>query len=336
MLSARSCFTEKPQPPLGGCRCEEGVAPARHLCAGSRAALYRPRRDTPAARSASRRGPGWRIALAVCALVPAFAPSHARSDAIWEGNDQSVLLAPQDDETAPPNEHPVSLAPRHIERMLADLRFRYADQEADAPPAAVFNREQVEILGEAFAAGLERAAPSQDVTFSVVGAHRLSPGALARRNRVTAGRAFFRDGKLNLILGEIQSPYRKKNIYGRIEEDFHPRRYGSRTAPREQESLLVGGALARLQAGPGGASRHDWAVFDPDAAAADPDAESPAARPASPAAAGQTRAAPPAPPAGGGRDDIEQRLETLKRLREKDLISEEAYRQKVDEVLEDL
>jgi hypothetical protein len=331
------------------------VAPPRHLFARSPAAMYRPSGDTPAERIDRRRGPRWSIALAVCALGLTFAPAHARSDAIWEGNDQSVLLAPQDDEAATPNDHPVSLAPRDIERMLADLRFRYADQEADAPPAAVFNREQIEILGEALATGLTRAAPSQDVTFSVVGAHRLSPGALARRNRVTAGRVFFRDGKLNVILGEIQSPYRKKNIYGRIEEDFHPRRYGSRTAPQEQESLLVGSALARLQAGPDGASRHDWAVFDADLAATDPAAGSPAAdeaaRPASPAASGQSRAgpAPAAPgsegtaatraatlPPGGGLDDIEQRLETLKRLREKDLISEEAYRQKVDEILEDL
>jgi hypothetical protein len=43
-----------------------------------------------------------------------------------------------------------------------------------------------------------------------------------------------------------------------------------------------------------------------------------------------------ASPATEPRPDIEQRLETLKRLREKDLISEEAYREKVDEVLDDL
>lgn len=331
------------------------MAPARHLVVhgpgGSRNLTLAKRVDRR-----RNRASWWRIAVAACALGATvglvFAPAQARTDAlIWEGNDQSVLLAPQDDETAPPNDHPVSLEPREIERMLADLRFRYADQEADAQPASVFNNEQVEILGEALATGLRRATPSQDVTFSVVGAHRLSPGAFARRNRLTAGRVFFRDGKLNLILGEIQSPYRKKNIYGRIEEDFRPRRHGSRTAPEEQESLLVGSALASLQ---GGGARHDWVAFDPDVAASEPAAGS---GPADAAGAGQPRAAPdasraaPTPagpgtdgaamhdasrPAGAGRDDIERRLETLKRLREKELISEEAYRQKVDEILEDL
>lgn len=282
-----------------------------------------------------------------------FASPAAQADVIWEGNDQSVSLAPQDDPAAPPNDHPANLAPQDIERMLGALRFRFADQEDDARPAAVFNSEQVEILGEALATGLTRATPSEDVTFSVIGAHRLSPGAFARRNRLTAGRAFFRDGKLNLILGDIQSPHRKKNIYGRIEEDFHPRQYGSRAAPQEEESLLVAGTLATLH-GSSGERRHDWVVFDPDAVGA---AES---RPAASTRAGEPAAAPdvaPRPtepaasPQDGGRSaasaaptparpqpegDIEDRLETLKRLRERDLISEEAYRQKVDEILDEL
>lgn len=330
MLSAQSCSTEGRPPRPGGCPCGEERARARR-----------------------------RIAVAACALAVlpglVFPLAQARADAlIWEGNDQSVLLAPQDDESAPPNDHPVSLEPRAVEKMLSDLRFRYADQEPDAPPVAVFNSEQVEILGQALVTGLERATPSQDITFSVIGAHRLSPGAFARRNRLTAGRVFFRDGELNLILGEIQSPYRKKNIYGRIEQDFHPRQYGNRAEPREQESLLVGSTLASLHGNPGEDARRDWVVFDPDMASRDPASESrsadaagsadsaPAASPAAaPAGAGSatasgTRDAASRRPEDAGRAGIEQRLETLKRLRDKELISEEAYRQKVDEILEDL
>lgn len=290
-------------------------------------------------------------------LVLSF-PS-AEADVIWEGNDQAVSLVPQDDPNAPPNDHPADLAPQDIEAMLAGLRFRFADQEADAAPSAVFNKEQVDILGQALATGLKRASPSEDITFSVIGPHRLSPGAFARRNRLTAGRAFFREGKLNLILGEIQSPHRKKNIYGRIEEDFHPRQYGSRAAPEEQESLLVANALASLHGGSGSAVRHDWAVFDPDAidaAESQPavategrqSAAPPAARSQpSESAAGSTSRAPtstgsdtrsksPRQPEAAARGAIEERLETLKRLRDRELISEEAYRQKVDEILDEL
>lgn len=280
---------------------------------------------------------------------------HARADTvIWEGDDQAVLLAPQDDPAAPPNDHPVTIAPQVIEEMLADLRLRYSDQEADTPPVALFNEEQVGILGEALSAGLARATPSQDLTFSIIGAHRLSPGAFARRNRLTAGRAFFREGKLNVIFGEIQSPYRKKNIYGRLDEDFYPRKYGRREAAEDHPSVLIAGTAARLHAAPEGL-RSDWVVFDPERAT--PQAASPA--PGQPAEPAPARAAPPtvqspmepaeeagvsraygredSQPAGASASNpIEQRLETLKHLREQDLISEEAYRKRVDEILGEL
>jgi hypothetical protein len=298
------------------------------------------------------RAPWWRTTAVHCLLAMVLGvlwpTAYARSNAVvWEENDQAVLLAPQDDETAPPNDHPVTIGPQVIEKMLAGLRLRYPDQEAETPPAAVFNEDQVGVLGEALATGLARAESSQDVTFSVVGAHRLSPGAFARRNRLTAGRVFFREGKLNLIFGEIQSPYRKKNIYGRIDEDFYPRKYGRRATAEEHESILVANAVASLWGTPGNA-REDWVVFDLELASVDrapspPEESGPepgASRPRpAPAAtidsAGRREEAAPLPPAVDTAD-IERRLETLKHLREKGLISEEAYRQKVDEILDDL
>jgi hypothetical protein len=304
------------------------------------------------------RAPRWRAVIASSLLVATWllhsSAVDARSgDVIWEGDDQSVVLAPQDDANAPSNEHPVSLEPQDIEAMLSALRFRQADQEADAPPAAVFNKEQVQVLSDAFANGLSRATKSQDVTFSVVGPHRLAPGALALRNRLTAGRAFFRDGKLNVIFGEIQSPYRKKNIYGRLEEDFYPRKFGSRIAPEAQESELVAGTGSSLRSEAGG-RRGDWIMFAASGASASAQPTQPVPI-AGPQDAAQTPGERPVPPDTGAPEqtpalpahtdepgaieqgpDIEQRLETLKRLREKNLISEEIYREKVDEILEDL
>jgi hypothetical protein len=294
------------------------------------------------------RAPWWRAVIAACALATVAIcgpPAQARSDStIWEGDDQSVVLASQDEETAPPNHHPATMAPRDIERMLTALHFRYADQETDAPPVAVFNEEQVEILGEALATGLARATPSQDVTFSLIGSHRISPGAFARRNRLTSGRAFVRNGKLNVIFGEIQGPYRKKNIYGRLEQDFYPREYGSRAPADAQEAVLVASTDVSLRTDQQG-QRDDWVVFDSPVAGAAPaprPQDSVTAEPApppAPASAGPrlpaaSSAAADRPDAGSG--DIEQRLETLKRLRQKELISEEVYREKVDEILNEL
>ena len=261
-------------------------------------------------------------------------PAQAGSDAIiWEENDQSVVLVPQDDDQAPPNDHPAKVEVRDIETMLASLRFRYADDGNETAPVPVFNAEQVDILGAALATGLGRATPTQDVRFSIVGAHRLSPDALVRRNRLTAGRVFFREGELNIIFGEIQSPYRKKNIYGRLEQDFYPREYGSRTTAAGREAVLVAGDAIRLREDTG-VTRYDWVIFDPDAvtpAPVAPSAKAPASEAAVPSPLpGQVAAEAPA------GSDLEQRLRTLKRLRDEHLISEETYREKVNEILEEL
>ena len=335
MLLAQSCSIEIAQPRIGG-----------------RGAMTPSGCHAPWRRIAVLHGA---LAVALGLLLPM---TDARSNpvVVWEGDDQAVLLAPQDDQTAPPNDHPVNMAPQEVAEMLAGLRLRHADETVETPPVALFNKDQVDILGEALAAGLARAGPSQDVTFSTIGAHRLSPGAFARRNRLTAGRAFFREGKLNLIFGEIQSPYRKKNVYGRIEEDFRPRKYGRRSGAEAHESILVANTSVSLREGPEGA-RGDWVVFDPELAGATSASPSTArdrtvqeeSQPA-PARSGSGPRPVPAGPAGEssgrldnsvqqpatGTNDIEQRLETLKRLREKALISEEAYRKKVDEILEEL
>lgn len=263
-----------------------------------------------------------------------FAGMHAQAGAdavIWEANDQSVVLVPQDSDEAPPNDHPATVAARDVETMLASLRFRFTDDEGETAPIPVFNSEQVDILGAALATGLGRAAPTQDVRFSIIGAYRLSPDALVRRNRLTTGRVFFREGHLNIIFGEIQSPYRKKNIYGQLEQDFYPREYGSRTTPAGPEAVLVASSASRLRED-AGETRSDWVIYDPHGVASAPGP--------SPAPGSQADAAAPSPPPGDvaaeAGSDLEQRLRTLKRLRDEDLISEETYQQKVNEILEEL
>lgn len=260
----------------------------------------------------------WAVAWALIA-----SSGSAGSDTvIWQGDDQSVFLTPQDAAAAAPNEHPVDLTATEIETLLAALTCKPAEGEADSSAVPVFNRAQLEILGRALSAGLAQADPSQDVAFSVIGAHRLAPGAFAQRNRLTAGRAFVREGRLNVIFGEIHSPYRKKNVYGRLDEDFSPRRYGSRGLPAAQPSVVL--AVA------GRDGRPDWVELDPGAAPVPPSGESAAGG----LAAGSSGAASPDPPDDAA--SIERRLQTLKRLREKGLISEEAYRNKVDEILSEL
>ncbi len=318
--------------------------------------LHQPQRPRP--RRAATELVGWAIVVFCCASS-AYAASNS---IIWERGDQIVQLAMQDDASAPPNDHPIVTTAGEIEAMLKMLRLRYADEESELAPKSVFTQEELDNLGDTIATGLGRAEPSQDVIFHVIGTRRLSPGAFAKRNRVSAGRVFYRGGNLNIIFGQVQTPHRKKNVYGQIDQDFYPRNYGSRTAVTKHDFILLPNSATRLYQDNRG-TRNDWIVIEPGATAAtaaagQPDAEpEPSPSPASPAVpvvVAEASTTPSSPAAGnsvekekkqaGGTGaesaeltaDVEERLEKLKRLHERELISEEAYQAKMKEILQDL
>ena len=300
----------------------------------------------------------WRVAALLAgylgAVLSCLPGAHAASNAvIWERGDQIVKLVQQDDDSAAANDHPASITRGEIKAMLETLRFRFADEDPGAVSVPVFTRTDIDNLGKAIATGLDRATPSQDLIFHVISARRLSSGAFARRNRVCAGRVFYRDGKLNIIFGQIQSPYRKKNLYGQISEDFYPRNYGSRTTPTEDNVILLPNAAASLYQ-IGGDVRGDWIVMEAGVAAAansqDDDSslalaasgaavETPA-KPSTASAAGDETASASGSTANKGAmssaADVEERLKALKQLRERGLISEDAYEAKMKDILQDL
>ena len=297
----------------------------------------------------------------LCAVLSCPPSAYAASNSvIWERGDQIVKLVGQDDDSAKPNDHPTSITPDEIKAMLETLRLRYADEGPGSVQMPVFTQTDIDSLSKAFTIGLGRATPSQDLIFHVIGARRLSSGALARRNRVCAGRVFYRDGNLNIIFGQVQTPYRKKNVYGQIGEDFYPRNYGKREAAANHDVVLLPNAIASLYQGSGDA-RADWIVIKSNVAVAgdlpadkpDPVLAPTGASSAAPAvlaevpkvpstsaikskeiATGQLeRTSAEAAPSTAG---VEARLKALKQLRERELISEDAYQAKMKEILQDL
>ena len=301
------------------------------------------------------------VALYSVACLICVSIGHTASNwIIWERGDQIVQLAKQDDASAASNDHPFSTTPSEIAAKLHALRLRYNDDEPDDPPVTVFSEEEIDNLSKAVATGLRRAAPSQDIIFHIIGSRRISRGMFARRNRVSAGRIFYQDGNLNIIFGQVQTPKRSKRIYGQVEEDYYPRNYGSRTKAAKHDVVLLTDSGIRLhQSGTG--VRNDWLVIGPNAAvasgrsstAADSVAAAPQPESATPVKTGEAPAIPVSPaadtaaievsqheraaaPTVSSTSDVEERLADLKRLRELDLISEDAYQAKMKEILQDL
>lgn len=287
----------------------------------------------------------------VCAAA-AWAATDAPSGAVvlWSGDDQWVKIEGQDDPAALPNDHPVQLGAEAITNALEALQVRIVDPDTGAEAyRPVFTRKELGNLTPQIASGLAKAEPRQDVTFSTIGSHALSAGGLVKDPGVNAGRVFYQGGRLNVIFGELQSNYRKKNVYGQRSEDFSPRRQGSRSKASKQKLTLAARPGVELHAAGNGDVRNDWVTIDPAGvvsqtaaapAAPQPVAPSPASV-AAPTAAAAAAKEPAANSASGpttekSAGDIEQRLQVLKDLKDKGLISEEAYNTKVQELLSEL
>ena len=277
--------------------------------------------------TAARRVAQWTSgALALVAAITCSADAPRDVTVLWSANDQWVKIEPQDDAAASPNDHPAQLASGAISDALAALRIRIVDEDTAAETQrSVFTAEELRNLAPRIASGLAKAGPRQDVTFSTIASHPRSAGGLVKDPGVNAGRVFYDDGKINVIFGELQSGYRKRNIYGQRTEDFTPRRQGSRTKAAEHEWALAARPGVELHSTAGGV-RNDWVEIDAAALASGAAAVSQA-----PAAA-----TPEGPAATKSGVDLEQRLKTLKELRDKNLISEEAYRAKMQELLSEL
>jgi hypothetical protein len=274
-------------------------------------------------------------ALALVAAITCAADTPRDVIVLWSANDQWVKIEPQDDAAAPPNEHPAQLASEAINNALAALRIRIVDEDtAAAAQLSVFTAEELRNLVPRIASGLAKAGPRQDVTFSTIGSHPRAAGGLVKDPGVNAGRVFYDDGKINVIFGELQSGYRKRMVYGQRTEDFTPRRQGSRTKAAENEWALAARPGVELHSNAGGV-RNDWVEIDSAAVASGATAVSQAPPAAtSPAATAAGSGEGPATTKSGV--DLEQRLKTLKELRDKNLISEEAYRAKMQALLSEL
>jgi hypothetical protein len=265
------------------------------------------------------------IASGALALIAAFTCAADQRDVVvlWSANDQWVKIEPQDDAAAAPNDHPVQLTSEVVGHALAALRIRSVDDDTAAEAQrSVFTAEQLRNLAPRIAAGLAKAGPRQDVTFSTIGSYPRSAGGLVKDAGVNAGRVFYETGKINVIFGELQSGYRKRNVYGQRTEDFTPRAEGLRTKAAEHQWALAARPGVELHSNATGV-RNDWVEIDSAAVASGAAAVSQA-----PSVEGSA--------ASKSGVDLEQRLKTLKDLRDKNLISEEAYRAKMQELLSEL
>ncbi|MDT8449526.1 MAG: hypothetical protein RQ847_05065 [Wenzhouxiangellaceae bacterium] len=299
-------------------------------------------------------------------LLALAAPTSAQLPALGAGD----LIEPVQAESGARNDHPVTLDPTRLYDALASLEIRVEPtglfrRNREARRSPVFTEDQLEQLVPYLVEALAELKPDRDLGVRVSQTRRSNEMGFLSGAGTTSARVFHRDGELHLIFGQFDKDISlDRDRPGRAVPNAPPSlgldrgiglldAIGSRQHPSRLDWELILPEGARLVDG----SRDDWiavrpAAFEARADSAQPptttEAGSPGAgarspkRPASsprPRQPNSADAAVPAVPQAGAPepavdDPVEQKLRRLKHYRDKGLIDEELYREKVRELID--
>ena len=136
----------------------------------------------------------------VIALL-SFSSAVYADDVIWKSGLYSYFkYEKQDSNKFGKNDHPVDLDGKQISTALTALEFTEKKLFTGETIKSVFTIAQVNLLGKQIAKGLKNAKAGQDIIFVLVGSNPKL--ILLDQKYFIAGRAFYKDGKLNIIIGD--------------------------------------------------------------------------------------------------------------------------------------
>lgn len=256
---------------------------------------------------------------------PSTTSKTAARQRVWPLHDFTRIELVPREAGANPNQQPLQVAPETLRRLLAQIQFVGRNG-----PEPLFAEDELTELAPPLAQALSRAGPGDDVL--LLSASRRDAGFLASPTAITA-RLFVQEGRLQFIAHDARF-------------EFYDTYRGTYVAPRFSFGSRTSAGRVALQNTDAASRRPDWLAISLETATA---TATPTQNPTSTAAPGDVRrpaaaTSPSALPAAAspsrtpldaaGADEIERRLETLKRLRDKGLITEDEYQQKRSEILQ--
>lgn len=286
-------------------------------------------------------------------FVPAFAMgTFTDDDIIWQASANELIKYIDQDTPSPGNnDHPVLLQAKEINTILQAINYHKPSKDnvdTDKDFKAVFTDQQANLLGQYLEEGLKDAKPYQDIIFvmekSVKRFTLLKPALY-----FVAGRVFYKDNKLNIIIGDYDllrnEAYEAVNDptgVGHINYSFD---YGKRSKPSGFKNVIIhidGVENKQLN----NTRRSDWLVIDVNVASKA--IEHMATLRKKDEMENRRKellevldSEVAIPIDASNRPDnvtqsLEERLTELKQLRNKDLITDEEYAQKRKQILDDL
>jgi hypothetical protein len=242
------------------------------------------------------------LALSACASLTGTLGQDPAGYEYRKG--ESYVRIQQIEAGAPDNSHPFAISVEALTRALASVEVEGGGTITKIP---MFTEEELKEIAPPLAAALAKAGPKEDIRFAVTGKRGLL-GSLASSS-ITTGLLFVRDRELNLIFGLVQELYEDEEV--KMEMRTVPPASRFYRGPRVGRVWKLVPKSGRLVD-----ERSDWVALDVSA-------------PASPAA-----------PAAGGADsrfqEIQTRLDVIKRLKESGSITEEEYNERRRAILQGL
>ena len=308
------------------------------------------------------------IALALAAqnsqaaLFGLFGEEVEITKTVYELNEQQVSLIKAPDGVT--NAHPVNIDKAALMQALSEVSFwKGGGVFRDDEQAQLFPGRMAEALGTYMSDALSQASPSEDIYFVVRGYGRVALG-MGKERFWNSGRAFYLDGRLNIIIGEHGKIERKdqrlvEGAFGITDTEETRQAYTFSPGSRDSESSVNGEVVVANGISiktVDGEPREDWILINVDEAARayaesqiDPELrrqeqklEAEAARRTletreMKAELARLRAEmADMQRSGGGASvqSVEERLQTLDTLKEKGLITEEEYAGRRAQILE--
>ena len=193
------------------------------------------------------------------------------ADAIWKsGVNLYFKYSTQDVSSFGKNDHPVELDANDISTAMGALKIpdnSFLSSSKDVK--TVFTDQQQRLLGQNLAKGLKTAKPEQDIIFVMTKSYNKLH--FFTESAFVAGRAFYKDGKLNVIIGSYDLPRNEafESAYdpsgqGSVPYAFN---YGSRSSDAGdlKDNIIQAAGVENKVVG--NKQRKDWLVIDVKVAA---------------------------------------------------------------------
>ena len=241
---------------------------------------------------------------------------------IWQSGLQFVALKTRP-AAVPANDQPHAVGAARLRSLLGSLKVKRGDKSS----RPVFTGEALKELCPALSRALSVAQPNQDIAFTVV-TRGQSPGTKmllihVQEPLVTTGLVFYRGGRLNIIFGKMHTPFEVRYINTGKPPRLTP---GSRTQRIQSGWKVFGGQhMAYPKEG-----RADWVSFNMSASV------TPAATPSQKASPKNGKPAQAAANGDTRYQSIARRLRILEKLHANGLITDKEYRQKRQQILNNL